>query len=285
MKNFKKLTMKKIAAMTLGLSLALSTFTPFIPASSSVASAASTVSGSQIIKEGEKYLGVKYKLGGKTPSAFDCQGFTRYVFNKYGIQLPAGARNQSKVGKPVSKNNLKVGDLVFFSTSLTKKKYSASSIKRIGHVGIYAGNGKILHTYGKGGVKYSNLNSKWWSTHYVKATRVIDQPAQKNNKSLALTSQAKTEVKLLQDLMKKNGYKTYSQPNDWLKKGKTISQSSIKRGDIAFVTMDKNKSSIEHAAVYLGNGQLLYKTKNGTQKYKLKSKFVQDRLVTIKRVA
>ena len=48
--------------------------------------------------------------------------------------------------------------------------------------------------------------------------------------------------------------------------------------------MDKNKSSLEHAAVYLGNGELLYKTNKVTQKYKLNSKFVQDRLVTIKRV-
>ena len=222
MKNFKKLTMKKIATMSLGLTLALSTFTSFIPVTSSVASAASTVTGSQIIKEGEKHLGARYKLGGKTPSAFDCQGFTRYVFNKYGIQLPAGARNQSKVGKAVSKKDLKVGDLVFFSTSLTKKKYDSSSINRIGHVGIYAGNGKILHTYGEGGVKYNNLNSKWWSEHYVKARRVIDQPAKKDNQSgaLALTSQGKNEVKLLQDLLKKNGYKSYSQPNDWLKKRK-----------------------------------------------------------------
>ena len=172
MKKLKQQTFKKIASLSLGLTLAFSTFTFFTPEITPTASAAASVSGSQIISSGAKYLGVRYKFGGHSPSGFDCQGFTRYFFNKYGIKLPAGARNQSKVGKFVSRNQLKAGDLVFFSTKATTK-YSSSSIKRIGHVGIYAGNGKILHTYGDGGVQYSNLNSKWWSSHYVKAKRVL----------------------------------------------------------------------------------------------------------------
>lgn len=172
MKNFRKQTMKRLISMSLGLTLALSTFQAVIPVNTPTVSAATAVQGSQIISTGAKYLGVKYKLGGHSPSAFDCQGFTRYVFNKYGVHLPAGARNQSKVGKKISRNNLRVGDLVFFSTKATMK-YSSSSIKRIGHVGIYAGNGKIIHTYGKGGVKYTSLKSAWWSSHYVTARRVI----------------------------------------------------------------------------------------------------------------
>lgn len=171
MKNFRKQTLKRLINMSLGLTLALSTFQSIIPVNTPTVSAATAVKGNQVISTGAKYLGVKYRLGGKTPSAFDCQGFTKYVFKKHGVHLPIGARNQSRVGKKVSRNNLRAGDLVFFSTKATMK-YKASSIKRIGHVGIYAGKGKILHTYGKGGVKISSLNSKWWGSHYITARRV-----------------------------------------------------------------------------------------------------------------
>ncbi|RKD26056.1 hypothetical protein BEP19_02800 [Ammoniphilus oxalaticus] len=167
----KKKWMKKWVAIGLSAMFIAGSFTALPLSPIQTASAAAQVSGSKLIATGKKYLGVPYKLGGKTPKAFDCQGFTRYVFSKQGVNLPSGARNQSKVGKYVSRSNLKVGDLVFFSTSATKK-YSSSSIKRIGHVGIYAGNGKVLHTYGKGGVKFSDLNSKWWKSHYVTARRV-----------------------------------------------------------------------------------------------------------------
>jgi cell wall-associated NlpC family hydrolase len=56
---------------------------------------------------------------------------------------------------------------VFYSTS--------SSNGEIGHVAIYAGNGKLLHTYKEPlGVTYTNMNSKWWKAHYITARRVND---------------------------------------------------------------------------------------------------------------
>lgn len=171
MKNFKRQTYKKLAAIGLGFSLVFSSFSIANPTEPLTASA-SSVSGSKIIKTGKKYLGVPYKFGGTTPRAFDCQGFTRYVFKKHGINLPAEARNQARVGKKVSINNLKVGDLVFFSTTATRK-YSRNSIKRIGHVGIYAGNGKVLHTWGAGGVRIQDASKGWWHNNYVTARRVL----------------------------------------------------------------------------------------------------------------
>ncbi|GIQ64575.1 hypothetical protein PACILC2_31430 [Paenibacillus cisolokensis] len=77
-----------------------------------------------------------------------------------GINLPRTSKAQSKVGKYVSKSNLKVGDLVFF--------YSP-----IHHVGIYIGNGKIIHTYGDPGVTISTIKSGWWSKNYTTARRVL----------------------------------------------------------------------------------------------------------------
>lgn len=129
--------------------------------------------GSRLIQTGKKYLGVKYKLGAEyeTSGKFDCSSFTQYVFKKNGIRIARGARAQYLNGTPVARKDLKVGDLVFFSTTKTTM-YDKKSIKRIGHVGIYAGNNKVLHTFGKGGVKYDDFSKGWWDKAYVGAVRI-----------------------------------------------------------------------------------------------------------------
>lgn len=121
----------------------------------------------RIIATGNKYLGTPYKYGAPAGSTkyFDCSSFTQYVFKKNGLPLLRTSRQQATQGKYVPRSQLRKGDLVFFSTS--------KSHGTIAHVAIYAGNGKILHTYGAGGVKYSNLNSSWWSSHYITARRYI----------------------------------------------------------------------------------------------------------------
>ncbi len=137
----------------------------------------SSSTGVQVIKAGEKYLGTPYKYASSRSdkSTMDCSEFTMWAFLEgAGINLgKGGARSQYSQGRHVSRSNLKVGDLVFFSTKATMK-YPAGSIKRIGHVGIYAGNNKVLHTYGAGGVKYSSMASGWWDKHYVGATRILN---------------------------------------------------------------------------------------------------------------
>lgn len=127
----------------------------------------SATTADRIISTGNRYLGVPYKFGAKagSTSSFDCSSFTQYVYKKFGISLKRTSRSQATQGKYVSRSNLRKGDLVFFSTRTSGGK--------IAHVGIYAGNGKILHTYGAGGVKYSSINSGWWSSHYITARRVI----------------------------------------------------------------------------------------------------------------
>lgn len=142
--------------------------------SSTLQKSEQSVLGKRLIATGEKYLGVPYKLGAEyeTSRRFDCSSFTQLVFKKNGFQLARGARGQYKNGKPVARKDLNVGDLVFFSTTKTVK-YARGSIKRIGHVGIYAGNNKVLHTYGKGGVKYTEFSKGWWAKNYVGAVRVI----------------------------------------------------------------------------------------------------------------
>ncbi|MDR0266905.1 C40 family peptidase [Paenibacillus sp.] len=151
---------KLFIGVALSFAMALPAGSMLLPTHSAYAASATT--GDQIVATGKQFLGVPYKFGAKSgiTSAFDCSSFTQYIFKKYGINLPRSSKEQSNVGTYVPRNQLKPGDLVFF--------YSP-----IHHVGVYMGNGKVLHTFGKGGVTISDMNSGWWNTNYTTARRVL----------------------------------------------------------------------------------------------------------------
>jgi cell wall-associated NlpC family hydrolase len=151
---------------TMGLGTLMATGIGTAPA----AAATATVSkGQSIVNLGKKYLGVRYVFGASTSTTryFDCSSFTKYIFGRYGITLPRTSAAQAKVGRAVTKANLRVGDLVFFSSG------SRATGSNVTHVAVYAGNGKILHTYGSPGVTISDLNSGTWKRTYLKARRVL----------------------------------------------------------------------------------------------------------------
>jgi cell wall-associated NlpC family hydrolase len=77
-------------------------------------------------------LGKPYRYGAVGPNSFDCSGLVKYSFAKTGRALPRTSRAMASVGTPVKKADLQPGDLVFF-------------YQPISHVGIYIGNGKIVH--------------------------------------------------------------------------------------------------------------------------------------------
>lgn len=122
-----------------------------------------------IISYGKRFLGTPYLFGAR-PYAdsrkFDCSSLMQHIFRHYGIILPRVSRDQAKEGYYVSKSNLKKGDLVFF--------YVGNERNRIGHVGVYTGNGQMLNTYGDGGVKFTSIYSDYWKERYMTARRVID---------------------------------------------------------------------------------------------------------------
>ena len=123
------------------------------------------VTGSDIANYAKKFVGYPYKWGTAGPNSFDCSGFTYYVYKQFGIDIKTtGSVAQRKVGRKVSKSELKPGDIVCFTSP------SAS-----GHVGIYIGNGNMVHASGKKyGVKISNINSGSYPKRYVTSRRVID---------------------------------------------------------------------------------------------------------------
>ncbi len=123
------------------------------------------ISGDRIIQAAAGYLGAPYRYGGSSPSGFDCSGFTSYVFNIFNIKLNRTAASQYSHGVAVAKEDLQIGDLVFFAGGGS-----------IDHVGIYSGEGKFIHSSSprSGGVIYSALSESYYAKSYVGARRVIN---------------------------------------------------------------------------------------------------------------
>lgn len=123
---------------------------------------ASSSKGQAIVNNAKKYLGVKYVYGGTSPSGFDCSGLVQYVCKSAGISVSRTAAAQFGNGKAVNKSDLQPGDLLFFSKG-----------GRVSHVGIYVGNGQMIHAPQTGDVvKYSSINTAYRKNGYVGARRV-----------------------------------------------------------------------------------------------------------------
>ncbi|MEG1311347.1 MAG: NlpC/P60 family protein, partial [Romboutsia sp.] len=111
-------------------------------------------------------IGKPYVWGAEGPDSFDCSGLVYYVYkNAASITLPRTSIDQSKVGTTVSMSNLQVGDLVFSSTDGSGK---------VNHVGIYIGNGEMVHSPKPGqNVQKVNINSSYWVNSYLWSKRVL----------------------------------------------------------------------------------------------------------------
>ena len=109
-----------------------------------------------ILKEAEKYIGFPYVWGGSSPStSFDCSGFVSYVYNQCGWDFGRlGAQGLYNISTRTS--SPKPGDLVFFTGT-----YDTPGIS---HVGIYVGDGWMLHCGDP--IGYANLNSSYWQSHF-----------------------------------------------------------------------------------------------------------------------
>jgi cell wall-associated NlpC family hydrolase len=111
------------------------------------------------------FYGTPYRFGGSSSHAFDCSGFVQKVFKANGIELPRDSRAQAKYGYKVSLSELKPGDLLFFKT-----------YKRdVSHVGIYIGDGKMVHAATRGGqVMVSSIHEPYYRQRFLFAKRVVE---------------------------------------------------------------------------------------------------------------
>ena len=122
----------------------------------------------KVLNFASQQLGKPYVWGAQGPNSFDCSGLTYYVYkNAAGITLPRTSVEQSKYGTTVSKSNLKAGDLIFFDTS-------GPNDGGVSHVGIYVGNGQMIHASSsqKKIVKVS-VETSYWNNAFVRAKRVL----------------------------------------------------------------------------------------------------------------
>ncbi|QJC50757.1 hypothetical protein HGI30_03670 [Paenibacillus albicereus] len=124
----------------------------------------------KVVSMARRFLGTPYDFGSGSYEAtqrFDCSSFTQYVFDKVGVSLPRTSREQGQVGRSVSQSDLQAGDLLFF---FTPGRFDSNKV--VGHVGIYAGNGKMVHTYGEPGVVVDEFN-EYWKGRFLFAKRVL----------------------------------------------------------------------------------------------------------------
>ncbi|MBB6672350.1 C40 family peptidase [Cohnella nanjingensis] len=126
-----------------------------------------------ILQEARKYMGVKYDFGAGNyadTGTFDCSSFTQFLFAKVGIHLPRTAREQANEGRSVARSDLEKGDLLFFYVPGRFKTDTT-----VGHVGIYMGGGKMIHSSPKpeDGVQITNINSAYWQETFLYAKRLL----------------------------------------------------------------------------------------------------------------
>lgn len=126
----------------------------------------------QLLDTARAQLSKPYAYGAKGPDAYDCSGFTRYVFLHVGIRLPASSALQAATGTPVERHQLRRGDLIFF-------KGPKKAASQIGHVGIVVGVSDeqilFIHSSTSRGIIIDDLlQSDYYSSRYVTARRVLE---------------------------------------------------------------------------------------------------------------
>ena len=126
---------------------------------------------SEVIETAMKYLGHRYCRGAAGPKVFDCSGFTSFIFKNFDISLSRDSRAQYTQGVSVERDDLRVGDLVFFT--------SPRSSRAVGHVGIVSkveedGNFHFVHAARRGVVVDDFSTATFYKGRYIGARRVID---------------------------------------------------------------------------------------------------------------
>lgn len=125
----------------------------------------------EVLEEAYKHIGKRYVYGSPGPNTFDCSGFTSYCYRKIGIELNRSSKDQALNGFPVSRDQLRKGDIIIFG--------SRRNPKTIGHVGMVVeyypetGRFKFIHAASQG-VEFQWSDHSYYSIRYLGARRIVD---------------------------------------------------------------------------------------------------------------
>ena len=148
----------------------------------------------ELVSVARKWIGTPYQWGGTTKDGADCSGFVLEVYKAAtGIKLPRTSYNMRDYCIKIDRDNLLIGDLVFFSSSKSNGK--------VGHVGMYIGNNRMIHSSSSRGVIESSLDENYYVKYYHSAGRVPaiaqmlpdkksrrDTPREQGERQLAMTT-------------------------------------------------------------------------------------------------
>lgn len=119
----------------------------------------------ELVKEAKKWLGTSYRYGGHSRQGTDCSGMVMEVYRKVcNVSLPRSSREQQAYCKGIKKKDLTEGDLIFFCTG---------SGNRVSHVGMYIGDGKMVHASSSRGVIISGIDERYYTRTYHSSGRVF----------------------------------------------------------------------------------------------------------------
>lgn len=131
------------------------------------------LSVSPLLINTNKYLGLRYNWGSQDiANGVDCSLFTQLVYKDNGIDIPRGSKEQSKEGTEVKIENIKKGDLLFFS-----KRHD---LNEIGHVSLYIGNNRIIHAVSRG-VVIDSIGDRLWESYWEKRLLNIKRIPRENS--------------------------------------------------------------------------------------------------------
>lgn len=120
----------------------------------------------RLILFAKKMLNIPYRFGGSTFMGIDCSGYVQKVFGLLDVSLPRTAREQFHFGEPVSKEDLSIGDLVFFRTYASFPS----------HVGIYLGNNLFIHASSRSRkVSIDSLDTPYYIKRFIGAKRLFQE--------------------------------------------------------------------------------------------------------------
>ncbi|RBQ20243.1 glycoside hydrolase [Spongiactinospora rosea] len=130
-----------------------------VPAAKKLSKAAAQrIKAAKAVSVARKQVGDPYRWGGSGPGAFDCSGLVQFSWKKAGVRLPRVTYSQyARIKKKVSFKNLRPGDLMFFRGK--------------GHVGMYVGDGKMVHSPSSGKTVRVEKLSGWRKASFSGAVR------------------------------------------------------------------------------------------------------------------